>query len=263
MESENVAQIKRPTKERAPVTRSDISFPYADLESSFEVINGIHNAGGMACETEQLAAQLNLEPRGGGFRLKMSAAKIFGLITYERGGRISLTELGRLAIDPHNEASAKVKAFLSVELYKKVYEEYKGRPLPPRPALERVLVEYGVAEKLKERARQILDRSAKQAGFFNMQPDRLVMPRIDNLTETEAEKESKVTDDIEKQKYSSGGNGGGMHPAFQLLLQTLPEPGTAWDSKQRMNWLIMANSAFNMIYKANDGEEIDISIKQK
>lgn len=242
--------------------RSTIEFPYADIDSSFEVVRGIHNAGGTSCESEQLAAQMNLEAKGGGFRLKINAAKTFGLITYERGSRISLSEIGRLAIDPQHERAAKVKAFLSVPLFQKVYEEFKGRPLPPRAALERTLVNFGVGEKVKDRARQILDRSAKQAGFFELNADRLVKPRVDDASESSTENEQSSNTE-EKQKNGGGGNGGGMHPAFQLLLQTLPNPGTEWDSKQRMNWLVMANSAFNMIYKAKDGDEITIAIKQK
>lgn len=49
---------------------------------------------------------------------------------------------------------------------------------------------------------------------------------------------------------------------MQEILIMLPEPGSAWDSKKRINWLVMANSAFNMIYKPNE-EEIEILIKKK
>lgn len=239
--------------------RSSIEFPYSDLDTSFEVVRGVHNAGGTSCETEQLAAQLELEAKGGGFRLKTNAARMFGLITYERGGRISLSEIGRQAIDPQNERAAKVAAFLNVQLFQKVYEEFKGRPLPPRAALERTLVNFGVAEKVKDRARQVLERSAKQAGFFEAASDRLVKPRVDEIQAGAVENERPI--DEEKSKHG-GGDGGGkdLHPAFQLLLQTLPPPGTEWETKQRLNWLTMANSAFNMIYKSQDGDEITISI---
>lgn len=240
--------------------RSTIEFPYSDLDSSFEVVQGIHNAGGTSCESEQLAAQLKLEAKGGGFRLKINAARTFGLVTYERGSRISLSEIGRQAVDPQYERAAKVKAFLSVPLFQKVYEEFKGRPLPPRAALERTIVNFGVGEKVKDRARQVLDRSAKQAGFFEAASDRLVKPRVDDTPDTSTENEHPAATEEKPKNGGGSGNGGGMHPAFQLLLQTLPEPGAEWDTKQRMNWLIMANSAFNMIYKSKDGDEIAITV---
>lgn len=261
MESVNVTSGPVDEKTSGKV-RSTIEFPYADLDSSFDVVRGVHNAGGTSCESEQLAAQLKLEAKGGGFRLKINAARMFGLITYERGGRISLSEIGRQAIDPQLERSARVKAFLNVPLFQKVYDEFKGRPLPPRAALERTLVNFGVAEKVKDRARQILDRSAKQAAFFEAASDRLVRPRVDDLSDNNSD-DDQTNDQSEKPKNGgSGGDGGDLHPAFQLLLQTLPAPGTEWDAKQRLNWLVMANSAFNMIYKA-DKDETEIEIKLK
>lgn len=45
---------------------------------------------------------------------------------------------------------------------------------------------------------------------------------------------------------------------------TLPEPGTEWDAQQRMNWLMLANSAFNMIYKSSSGDmPIEIKLKDQ
>jgi hypothetical protein len=229
MKSANVAPLIEDEKTTGK-DRSTIEFPYADIESAFEVVQGVHNAGGTSCESEQLAAQLKLEAKGGGFRLKINAARIFGLITYERGGRISLSEIGRQAIDHQYERSARVKAFLTVPLFQKVYEDFKGRPLPPRAALERAIVNFGVGEKVKERARQILDRSAKQAGFFEAASDRLVKPRVDEISELLIEDEQFPNAEEKQRNSGGGGNGGGMHPAFQLLLQTLPVPGTEWDS---------------------------------
>lgn len=265
MESATVTQAQ-PEEKPSTKDRSSIEFPYADLDASFAVVNGVHNAGGTTCAADQLAAQLKLEAKGGGFRLRVNAARIFGLITYDRGGRIALTEIGRQAIDPQTERAARVKAFLSVPLFSRVYDEYKGGPIPPRAALERALVSFGVAEKVKDRARQVLDRSAKQAGFYDAAADRLVTPRTPHAENgAETQDDTKNNDDpIDKNNKGGGGSGGGMHPAFQLLLQTLPEPGTEWDSNNRMNWLMLANSAFNMIYRPGNGDaQIEIKLKDK
>jgi len=42
---------------------------------------------------------------------------------------------------------------------------------------------------------------------------------------------------------------------------TLPEPGVAWTQNERLNWLTMANSIFKMIYKSNDTDAGDVTIK--
>ena len=51
-------------------------------------------------------------------------------------------------------------------LYKAIFDKNKGGVLPPAAALERELVGLGVSEKQKGRAREVFERSAEQAGFF-------------------------------------------------------------------------------------------------
>jgi len=247
----------------SPSERSTVEFPYTDLDSAVEVVRGVHNAGGTACDSDQLAAQLNLEAKGGGFRLRVTGAKIFGLITYERGGRTTLTELGRQIIDPLQERQARVNAFLSVELYQKVFEQFKGGPLPPPPGLERALVTLGVGAGVKDKARQILQRSAKQAGFFEHAPDRLVRPAIkqEQPQKPTVQQEEKHSSGAEKN--GSGGGGDGLHPLIQGLLMTLPKSSGTWPIQERLNWLVMANSIFKMIYPAEGTDDVTITLQQK
>lgn len=180
MESQEKAQVNElpNTSADAVNERSTIDWPYSDLDSSVEIVKGVHAVGGTACEYDQLAAHLGLEAKGGGFRTRVTSAKTYGLLTYERGGRISLTDLGRQIIDPLNERSAKAKAFMAVPLFEKVHESFKGGPLPPQAGLERSLISFGVGSKVAKNARQVLFRSAKQAGYFELSADRLTAPPI-------------------------------------------------------------------------------------
>lgn len=50
--------------------------------------------------------------------------------------------------------------------------------LPPSAAFERDIVGLGVAEKQKDKARQVFERSASQAGFFEAGKSKLVMPAV-------------------------------------------------------------------------------------
>jgi len=59
-----------------------------------------------------------------------------------------------------------------------MYDKFKNGVLPPAAALERDIVELGVAEKQKDRARQVFERSAEQGGFFEHGKNRLVMPAV-------------------------------------------------------------------------------------
>jgi hypothetical protein len=190
--------------------RSSISFAYTDLNNASEVVKGVHAVGGTACEYEQLAAHLGVEAKGGGYRLRVNGATTYGLINYQRGGRITLTDLGRKMIDPQQERSARVEAFLAVPLFKRVYDEFKGSPLPPQAGLERAIVNFGVGPKVADRARQVLLRSAKQAGFFELAEDRLTQPPL------RAGEASPPPPEKEKEKSGSNGGGSGTQRVVSL-----------------------------------------------
>ena len=265
MKSENSVQQHNvmDDSKTSKASRSTIEFPYSDLEQAMEIARAVHNAGGNDCEYEQLAAVLNMESKGGGFRLRVTNAKLFGLVDTERGSSVKLTELGKSCIEGSQDKTVRVQAFLNVPLYSRVYEGYKGSPLPPPSALSTALINYGVGAKVAEKARQILMRSAKQAGFFDMQGDRLTKPSIkeNGLSTTQIDK----TEVTPSEKSNNGGNGGGgddLHPLIKGLFQTLPKSNSAWSIKDRMNWLILANTTFNMLYSSDDEKEITISINK-
>lgn len=258
---ESVKELKQQDGDVSPEReRSTIAFPYSDLDAAVDVVKGVHNAGGTACDYDQLAAELKMEAKGGAFRLRITGAQTFGVINYERGGRISLTELGRLLIDQQQERAARVTAFLTVPLYQRVYEQFKGGPLPPQAGLERAIEAMGVGPKVKEKARQVMLRSAKQAGFFEAAADRLVKPSVRQDTPPPANDQSG-------QQKPTGGNGGGngtgdLHPLIQGIVMTIPKAGSEWSAQERMNWLTMAASIFKLIYTdPSNGGDIEVKLK--
>jgi hypothetical protein len=80
----------------------------------------------------------------------------------------------RYDVDPHLGPQARVQAFLTVPLYKALFENYRGFTLPRDVALEQQMVSLGVATKQKQKARQAFQRSAEQAGFFAHGRNKLV-----------------------------------------------------------------------------------------
>jgi hypothetical protein len=182
---------------------------------------------------------------------------MYGLLSYERGGRMSLTALGRRIVDPQAERSARAEAFLEVPLYAKVFEEFKGGPLPPQAALQRALVTFGVGPKVAEKARQVLLRSARQGGYFELSQDRLTAPPI------RAGSPVATPADPPQKKTTGSGSGGGddLHPLIQGLLLTLPKPPAEWPLTDRLNWLNMANSIFKMIYPSQETGDVEIKSK--
>ncbi len=220
--------------------------------------------GGVACQPDQLAAALGQEPTSGNFRQKIATARTFAIIETIQG-RYQLTELGFAITDKGRERAARVDAFLSVPLYRRVYEEFRNKQLPSRPqALEHAFAGFGVARKQKERARQAFDRSAQQAGFFDQGGrDRLIRPPVGSTSQPSFDDESssaRVETDTDSETVSYGGggsNGGGggrrgrLHPFIQGLLDSLPEPETNWAEEGRTKWLQAAANIFDLMYKGD------------
>ncbi|HKV05261.1 MAG TPA: hypothetical protein VJO53_09170 [Candidatus Acidoferrales bacterium] len=235
--------------------RSTIEFPYLDLDDSMGIAKAVHTVGGTTCQKEQLAAQLQQSVTGGGFSLRLSTAKMYGLIAYDRG-TIILTNLGIQACDPQQEKSARVEAFLNIPLYKALYEKYKGATLPPATGLESQMVALGVAPKQKDRARQTFQRSAKEAGFFDFGTDRLVLPAIQRGIEKKPTDQSKSGPErIEEAGRNLREPGSAYHPFIQGLLQSLPEANTPWSTDARKKWLQAAENIFGLIYSDLEAEK--------
>jgi hypothetical protein len=156
-------------------TRSTIKFPYGDLNEAVTVASTIVARHGTSCAVDQLAADFDQTTTSGAFRLKLATAQTFGVVSAVRGPQ-SRTDLGRDIADPQKEGAARVAAFLTVPLYLALYEKYQGHRLPGDKGLEQEMVGLGVSAKQADKARQALQRSARQAGFFSTGSDRLVKP---------------------------------------------------------------------------------------
>jgi hypothetical protein len=235
--------------------QSTVQFPYANLEEAISVARVIHQSGAMPMDRDQIAVRLKQKASSGSFVNKIGAAKMFGIVETMPGtGKIQISALGHEVLDPDEarQRSAKAAAFLSVELYKKLYDEFRGRQLPPRPlGLEQTLVAMGVAPKQRTNARYALDRSAKAAGFFETGNDRLVAPVAAALGpkkdaapafERESERETRFEQP-------------GMDKVIVALIEKLPA-SEEWSADDRVVWLKMMSMAFDLAY----GREGNIKI---
>lgn len=227
--------------------RSEIDFPYSDLESAIQLAQTINDRAGSSCENEELAVWMGQTASGGTFRTRLGAAKMFGLI--ETGqGRATLTPLGRDALENSGKTQAsRITAFLNVELFRVMYDQFKGAVLPPSPAIERQVVELGVSPKQKERARQTFMSSAKYAGFIDAASGRFVKPGV-------VQGEVRINEKPAPEQDRRGGGGGNegppaIDPIIAGLLKRLPKSGEVWPEAERKLWLQLLEGSFKLIYK--------------
>lgn len=256
-QAENANGAADKDSERKKNEVSTIVFPYNDLDSAIAIVRTVLVNAGTACTLKQLAGYLDMEASAGGFRARIAPARIFGLADFERGNA-TLTDLGRQILDEPNEKAARVTAFLNVELYKAVFEKFDGGLLPKGVALEQEMLRMGVAPKQTDKARQVFERSAQQAGFFARGKERLIMPIIGDAPPPKKDEE-------EKKKKKTGGGGGGDHPDLDPIVQALVakippvDPTAPWAVKDQAKWLQMMAMAFGMIYEADGTITVNVS----
>src|ERR1700734_3022646 len=261
--SEQKTKTRTKTAARPPEReQSSIQFPYNDLETAIAVARAILTAGGVALTRDQLAGQMNHAVGSGTFIVKIASARLFGLVSF-LGSKYELTNLGFniLDADERRQKTARAEAFLSVPLYRRAYDDFKGRQLPPRPhGLEQAFIRFGVAPKQKANARLAFDKSATQAGFFPNGPDRLIEPII-GVPSSSSDRgrqnvEANASNEAPSFERSAPTIPEGLHPFIQGLLDTLPEPQTNWAIEGRAKWLQAAANIFDLIYKGNGAIEI-------
>ncbi len=230
---------------------STIEFPYSDLADAESIAEAVHSVGG-SVEWNTLAGKLGVSPDGGGFRSRMSAARMFGLLNWDRV-TVTLTDLGLRICDPEQERAARMEAFLNVPLYSKVYELFSGKTLPPNEGLESLMGNLGVSSKQTERARQAFQRSGKLAGFFDFGAERLVKPAIGKPP---GNRDSVPPPPPSREQKLNRGDGLGYDPLIEGLLQRLPPPETEWSTDARRKWLQAAANIFDMMYTDKEGGNV-------
>ncbi|MGC2639813.1 MAG: hypothetical protein WA294_21700 [Acidobacteriaceae bacterium] len=269
MPEETVKVAGEPLPSKTERGRSTIEWPYFSLDDVTKLAKGIFELGG-SCTIDQLAGHLNQAASGGAFRLKVQAARTFGLVKSVQG-KLSLSELGTRVLEPEAAAAARVEAFFAVPLYRALYDSYRGKALPPSAGLEVAIVNLGVAPKQKEKARQAFQRSASDAGFFAYGSGKLVEPV---LTPTKQSTEPARTKEQTSEQVpprndttgsnGGGGGGGGYHPLIEGLIKALPPQATLWPIEARKKWLQAAAMNFDYVYNGDtkdDAKSIKVSVE--
>lgn len=126
--TQNGSKGKRTTKPPKP-------FPNYSLEEALKIPQSISkNNAGNPWGSDQIATAVNMSQKSSVFYYFTTASRDYGMTTgTSRGKTIELTALGRKLVYPGNaeeESGALQQAFFNVDIFKKVYEYYKGGALP-------------------------------------------------------------------------------------------------------------------------------------
>jgi hypothetical protein len=131
-----MAKMKGTTKSKAEKkTRVRWSFPRTTLEEALKIAYAIkeHN-GGNPWEPDEIRKAIGAGTGGNAYFYLTAASRDYGLTTgTSTAEKIALTDDGRAvayAPNPETEKALKFRAFLNVDIFKRVLEYYKGSNLP-------------------------------------------------------------------------------------------------------------------------------------
>jgi hypothetical protein len=162
---------KKPTK----TARIKWPFPRTTLEKSLGVPNAIKNHnGGNPWEPEEIRKAIGAGVGNSWFYLT-TASRDYGLTIGTRDTpKIELSELGRdlvYAPNPETENSLKSRAFLNVDIFKRVLEYYKGSNLPDMKYLGNTLQkEFGLASETHEEFARTFRENCQYLGITSGMP---------------------------------------------------------------------------------------------
>jgi nucleoside 2-deoxyribosyltransferase len=110
-------------------------FPRATLEQALKIPHAIKDLnGGNPWEPEELRKAIGAGTGGNAWFYLLAASRDYGLtVGMVTAEKIELADIGReiaYAPNPEAEKKAKLRAFLNVEIFKRVLEYYKGSNLP-------------------------------------------------------------------------------------------------------------------------------------
>lgn len=244
-------------------SRSKTAYPYYNMETSLEVARVIHERGGGTCTPDQLAPWLKYSStRNGTFVARVSAAKMFGFIISEKG-EMSVSDRAKnifAEIMPEDSKKAKVDAFLDIELFRAVYDQFIGSTLPADSGLENLLKHtYKIVPDRVGPALRVLKESAEFAGFFESGSNRLVKPPVVSNSSNGAENsEGERSPDSGRGKQEQDQNRSsipnayspsiGIHSAISGLLRELPPQGTPWSKGKKEKFLAAFTAMIDVIY---------------
>lgn len=248
---------------KKPLSRANVQYPYFDLANSLEVARKMQDNAGGSCSPDQLASYLEYKStKSGTYQTRVSAAKQFGFVRSD-DGLLSVTERAMKIISPvlpEDAVSAKVDAFLNVDLFGKVYEKYKGSTIPPKVGMRNLLSQaFGVPDDRLDPTVRVLFDSAEQAGMFpNGDQSRLVRP----ATKAQAAPKPQPAEAAPSAEPQRGGSGGGgteggppgVHTAILGLLRELPPAGSAWPKRSKDRFVKAFLATLEFVYQSDEEE---------
>lgn len=168
--NEKSEKSKKPKK---TTTKSKQRRPYPNvtLGKALQVAQKLKEFnGGNPWASTDVATALDMGPKSSNFFYVTAASRDFSLTIGSRDTEtISLADLGREVVyapDPETERKKKIEAFLSIDIFKRVLDHYKGSDLPEMKYLGNTLErQFGLPPEYHEEFSRLFRENCQELGI--------------------------------------------------------------------------------------------------
>jgi hypothetical protein len=160
-------RVRKGGKKKRAAESGTRPYPSRTLADALKIPYAIKEKnGGNAWPPEDVARAVGISKKGVRFWYLSAASRDFGLTEGTRDSKlISLTELGKSLVyapSVDEENALKIKAFLKVDVFKRVLDHYKGSKLPEMQYLSNTLVkEFNLASKFHKEFSELFSENCK------------------------------------------------------------------------------------------------------
>ncbi len=161
-----------PEENKAKRTRRPRPFPVHNLEHSVALAQAIEeNNAGRSYSRLSLAEAMSKSPESSAFRDLITSSTAYGLtIGSYNSAQIALTDLGTSVVSPRHpseRSKSLVEACVRIELFKKLYEHFDTKKIPPAQNFKSILVrDYGIDPDQADLCATIFTANGKYVGII-------------------------------------------------------------------------------------------------
>ncbi|QIS08835.1 hypothetical protein [Nocardia arthritidis] len=161
-----------PTSVRADVAKG---LPRVSLATVLETVEAAYKDG-LNPTRSQIAARVGQTTNSGAFTSRMATCMIYGVFEPGGPGSVRITDIALDLFDEHKRPDALIALWMSVPIYRSIFEQYNGKTLPQDTGIESDLIRLGLAPKRASSIRATMMAAAELVGLRATAKDRLVVP---------------------------------------------------------------------------------------
>jgi hypothetical protein len=143
--------------------------PYLSLADAFVMVTAIYEQGGGRASKDLMSRVTKNSTSSSSFQRKIAALKGYGLLAEENDAFV-LTDIATgiaAPTSPQGASDAKEKAFLSIEVFSKIFERHKGKLLPADEFLNNIIEQdLAIPKDVSREWVAAIKDSLKAAGFL-------------------------------------------------------------------------------------------------